>query len=136
MALKTFLEAKRKYHAEMKAASKTLQAELQALIPEGYAVYWTQGTPSFNDGDPCVFSQGECYYVKLPDDLKRLKDLGGGYEPDAETLEMDGDLDDLFKDFEAAWSDVDDDIAEATWGDNVRVILTRDQSDVTDYYRG
>lgn len=133
MALKTFLGAKRKYHAEMKAASKTLEAELQALIPEGYAVYWTQGTPSFSDGDPCVFSQGECFYVKLPDDLAALDDLGDGYEPDV--AQEDVDLT-LFTKFEHVWSDVSDDIAEATWGDNVRVILTRDQSDVTDYYCG
>lgn len=32
--------------------------------PEIKAVGWTQGTPSFNDGDPCVFSVYEVQYSK------------------------------------------------------------------------
>lgn len=33
-------------------------------FPEVEAVRWSQYTPSFNDGDPCVFSTGQ-FYVKL-----------------------------------------------------------------------
>lgn len=32
-------------------------------VPGLLAVHWTQGTPSFNDGDPCHFSVGEPTYI-------------------------------------------------------------------------
>ena len=35
---------------------KTSFAELQQRAPEIQRVSWTQGTPSFNDGEPCYFS--------------------------------------------------------------------------------
>lgn len=130
MALKTFLEAKKAYKKALKDATGEVQKTLQALIPPGYALYWTQGTPSFNDGDPCTFSQGDAYYVKLPDDLTELSDLGHGYEPEEAVVDEDwpGDL-------STAWREMSDDLAEAAFGDNVRVILTATEACIDDYNR-
>jgi hypothetical protein len=132
MALKTFLEAKKAYKEALKDATGEVQKTLQALIPPGYALYWTQGTPSFNDGDPCTFSQGDAYLVKLPAEMADLSDLGHGYEPDEWEDVVDEDWP---KNLSTAWSAVDDDLAEAAFGDNVRVILTATEACIDDYNR-
>lgn len=64
MALKSAMrrinDARKKYESELKklgkSAAKEFAAELGPLIPEGFFLEWTQGTPSYNDGEPCTFS--------------------------------------------------------------------------------
>lgn len=52
-----------------RAEQKSIEGFVAALdelfaFPQVEAVRWTQYTPSFNDGDPCVFTTGE-FTVKL-----------------------------------------------------------------------
>jgi hypothetical protein len=73
MALKTMIEKlnaqRTAYEDTLKAASKGggegVGAFLGALIPPGHALEWTQGTPSFNDGDACKFSVHEPNLIKF-----------------------------------------------------------------------
>lgn len=66
--------------------------------PDIKAVGWTQGTPSFNDGDPCVFSVYEVQYSKEdvdPEDgINEAEDdeeSGWHYIPSETTLQKNPD---------------------------------------------
>ncbi len=63
--------------------------------PRFFAVAWSQGTPSFNDGEPCRFSVHETYYLTL-DELKRQAEEEGA---DMALLEQDEDA--CLKEFDA-----------------------------------
>ena len=49
-------ELSNQFSAILTEYMQTSFAELQQLAPEIQRVSWTQGTPSFNDGEPCYFS--------------------------------------------------------------------------------
>lgn len=74
-------------------------------------VSWTQGTPSFNDGDPCVFSSNHGYADLDPADIDGAKE-----------------------DVEKALGVFDDDDMEDMFGDGVRVTITRDGKIKLDEY--
>lgn len=87
-----------------KEGKKLLEQEFQEvfnLIPDLYAISWTQGTPSFNDGDPCYFSVDEIFAYKsndnyeedsawdIPEDQsKSLDDLVRAFGQNEELLEI------------------------------------------------
>ena len=64
MALKSVIkkltDARAKYDAQLEKlgdkTAKEVAKEIGKLLPDGFALKWTQDTPSFNDGDPCTFS--------------------------------------------------------------------------------
>lgn len=42
-------------------------------VPEVQAIIWSQYTPYFNDGDPCVFGIGDIFYVTKNFDIEDRK---------------------------------------------------------------
>lgn len=76
MALKTMIEKLQKsravYNEDLAKFGEDAQTEfgeiLGPLIPPGWALQWTQGTPGFNDGEPCTFSAHEPKLVRAPRD--------------------------------------------------------------------
>lgn len=59
------------------------------------AVVWDQYTPGFNDGDPCVFTIGEMYFIKSGFDHENLMSACN-YEDD-DTYEIVEDTDPLWR---------------------------------------
>lgn len=78
--LKTITEARENYETAKKALGKDAQAviaeAISSLLPEGYAVCWTQYAPYFNDGEACVFSVHDAWVVKLDPEKDRDEDTG------------------------------------------------------------
>lgn len=110
------------YHSALEAGAKEAIrdrfASLFAAYPDVEGVRWTQYTPYFNDGEPCVFS------VNSPDIL-----LVGG-DPDEEDEEggwyyCHGGYGDRHPAYEMA--QIDDDIARCL-GDHVQVTIRRDMT--------
>src|SRR5262245_41017142 len=61
-ALKAKMEEMKKEMAQ--AGKEALAVEFKRLFeewPEAQAIRWTQYTPYFNDGEPCVFSVNDAY---------------------------------------------------------------------------
>jgi len=54
-----------------------LEPLMRAVLDDSYidSFGWTQYTPYFNDGDPCVFSVGEPWF-RTVEDVKAQKDAG------------------------------------------------------------
>lgn len=74
--LKKLKEQRKKYDDAIAAfGRKKLGKELAKLIPEGFALAWTQYTPGFNDGEPCRFTLGEVYLttIKLPENAEKVE---------------------------------------------------------------
>lgn len=71
MALQTMIDklntAKKTYDAQLKEIADQGKEEigrhLAPLIPPGWALFWTQYTPYFNDGDACHFSVRDVYLI-------------------------------------------------------------------------
>lgn len=67
--IKKLVDARKAYDAQLaelgKGSADAVAAHLAPKIPAGYYVTWTQGTPSFNDGDPCTFNVREAYLVPV-----------------------------------------------------------------------
>jgi hypothetical protein len=71
--ISAFEEKYKKLSEEIKIAQDKIRAESQELINSifkdyfakygelVYAIHWVQGTPGFNDGDPCYFSVHDMY---------------------------------------------------------------------------
>lgn len=97
--------------------------------PDEVAVAWHQYTPYFNDGDPCEFTIGDVGFF----DVHYVKETG----VDVESEEVDT--------YEGRWNGEEDeqaisrfiegldDLAEALWGNNVKVVVTRRGIKVYDY---
>lgn len=81
MAKNTFIarvnKARKDYEKSMKGAKKEITAALADLLPEGFLLEWTQGTPSFNDGDPCRFRVESVYIGTFHEQVEDSK-----YDPD------------------------------------------------------
>lgn len=127
--VQALLDLKKGYDDAVKvqgeAAVKSLIAEFFAANPTIEAVKWTQYTPYFNDGDPCVFHVGETY---------------------ARVDGVEGDDDDGFTDswsLEGAPKEAIrvlgetlgslEDVLEVVFGDHAEVIATRDELRVEEY---
>lgn len=90
-----------RFQGELKTAFKGLFA----AYPNVRAIGWTQYTPYFNDGDPCVFSVNDLYVLdhtvdEDETDIHEGVDMGWGDGPRlypeiariAETLQASNDL--------------------------------------------
>jgi hypothetical protein len=118
------------------------EAQGKELILEGFkaffeahpnvdAVRWTQYAPSFNDGDPCVFS------VHDPE-VRYVTDAEGSSKPDQdEDDEDDEDEDDEDEDGFDPYPEIESPILDKIWalpasffetvfGDGSQVTITRD----------
>ena len=124
MALNTMIEnlikARKNYEDQLRALGPQAQVAvvtaLSPLIPTGYTLQWKQYTPSFSDGDPCVFRVNDPYLVRdteegndwdlnsvihewgVPDsevsytenDWNAPRDVGGGYKKITKTYTRHG----------------------------------------------
>src|SRR5437868_5615429 len=85
--LQKIAEMKREYERQIQEAGQGLFAvefkNFFAAHPEVRVLRWTQGTPSFNDGDACVFSVYDMH-VQLHDTTIRPQwvDADEEYDPD------------------------------------------------------
>ena len=65
-------KAHKEYRALIEETGKEALVEAAMSMFERFtnleSVKWTQGTPSFNDGDPCTFRINECKYLLAGDD--------------------------------------------------------------------
>jgi hypothetical protein len=101
--------------------------------PEVKAIGWTQYTPYFNDGEPCVFNFHGLHASMEEERGDSLYDEGwaeiyGKKADDGWTQQTWDDLVALAK----ALSDADEDL-EAAFGDHVQVIVTPEGVDVEEY---
>lgn len=100
MALQSTIDklnaARKAYDDQLKALGKDLGAEvaahLGAHLPDGFVLEWRQGTPSFNDGEPCRFRVNDAYVYRPqldetgedPDEYEHPEERGyrdGEYDP-------------------------------------------------------
>lgn len=103
------------------AKDDVLAAFLEAFesAPLIRAFSWRQYTPSFNDGDPCVFrSYADEDEFKLVDEEHS--------QDDPEVARQHGLL-------EAVYNQLPHELLEDMFGDNTRVHVTRDGFDIDDY---
>lgn len=94
MALKSVIKkltgARAKYDAQLaKLGSKTAKEvakEIGALLPDGFALKWIQGTPSFNDGEPCTFRVHDPEFIRVEENEEEEDD----FEDEVDTNEGEG----------------------------------------------
>jgi len=103
--------------------------------PEIKKISWTQATPYFNDGDPCVFSVHECR-------IDGVSSYGeGDYQDDSEEAEEAYEA--LSKEEQKKHKDIcnefdkiiysNESAAEIAFGDHSRITVTRDGIEVEEY---
>lgn len=126
-------EAKKRVQEAGKTAVAALFKAFFAEYPEVKAVGWTQYTPYFNDGDPCVFSVGEPYLSTKDADFSEVASLyddddgGHGFE---EGYALKGKLKTACSRIEASMTS---EIFEAAFGDHALVIATPAGFHVSEY---
>jgi hypothetical protein len=126
-------EARRRVAEAGKRAVGALFKKLFVDYPTVQAIGWTQYTPHFNDGDPCVFSMGE-FYVSSKEgmDWSQVSRL---YDAE-ESHGFSGSCGATGANKAAAkWIErvALDDIFETAFGDGVMVIATRDGFHINEY---
>lgn len=99
---------------------------------------WTQFTPYFNDGEPCVFHVHDLYGYTGHEE-EELDDEGSlrGWR-DPERLENQfgdkaAEVCSEFKVLAKEFGDIPEDILKELFGDHARVTVTRDGIDVEEY---
>lgn len=139
--------ARAKMKKEGKAALTEAFQEFFTAAPEVKAIKWIQSIPSFNDGDPCVFSVHE---LMLKLSKKGMEELLGRKmtkdEYDAHFEEYDSDewslqnasnarakeVASLFREFVRAVQY--DELFQEVFGDGAEVIATPGKFKCEDYY--
>lgn len=116
-----------------KAAVGALFKAFFAQYPEVTAVGWTQYTPHFNDGDPCVFRVHEFYATTKTDmDFARVSRLYDDEEETgfAESYSLTGATKEAVNRLERS---KDKDLFQVAFGDHVMVIATPAGFHVNEY---
>ena len=149
----SYRKFKDEIQTKLKTAFKKNISTLFEQNPKLNAIVWTQYTPYFADGDPCVFSVGEVSFTNATGD--DLNDISYG--------EYDGENEDVvclstYTSLDSTWIDektkvyaeeIDfnlcvqlgklmesnemEGVMLATFGDHVKVIATRDGFDIQEY---
>ncbi len=145
--LQKILKLKKQYKENVKEHGKELVKELVAGLfvkdPNLQKIRWTQYTPYFNDGEACVFSAGspefafskesEFYLSEEEQEDKDEDDRGFVETWDFyKNKELKEKLKDLTKDFVESFNDMND-IFEEVFGDHVKVTVTRESVEVTEF---
>lgn len=138
-------ELKKKFQTEAQDMFKEVTKEFFEKNPAITAVVWTQYTPYFNDGDPCVFRVGDVIFTNAPDDELENVSPWGEYEGDLEDvwvetyvkhLSNDSGIDlescNLISDMIGS-KDMED-IMLAMFGDHAKVTATKNGFDVDEYH--
>lgn len=117
-----FLKAKeeldKKIQAEGMTAIKAFFKEYFEKCPDVYGVKWTQYTPYFNDGAPCVFRVGHVSVFPTKEDFE-------GEDNDYEFESYGGEPEKSLNEIE--------DILETIFGDHTEVSVTRDEMTTEEY---
>lgn len=138
-----YTKTKEEFVEKSKNAMRTAFNEFFDANPDIDKITWTQYTPYFNDGDPCVFGVQEMYFTLDKDevDINELDyqdeeyrcysdffwdDNGKRFDPVAEYRAE-------FKKFTQQIGKLPDEIFLNTFGDHVRVIASRSGFDVQEY---
>jgi hypothetical protein len=128
-ALKELAAARDEYKAKIKEAGKAAIEEAAKSVFEAHAeinrIEWTQYTPYFNDGDPCVFRVGDVYFCgnavdgpRRADEREDLLSVATGYGDKRKVLLAAAD------DFETTIHH-NKDLLESTL-DEGKVVITRE----------
>lgn len=130
------------------SVQKVIASEARALfkvIPELESISWRQLTPSFNDGDPCIFEVHSPSFTFNVDVMIDGEINKSGQEADIYSSELDlataedpskrRDLDgQLILDFMHNFEQLPDDLMEVAFGDGYQITVTRDGIELTEYY--
>jgi hypothetical protein len=146
--LSSLQEEKKQLEKDAIALLKGTLQQLLKDIPELEGVRWSQYIPGFNDGEPCEFSVNELE-VKFAGiseaDCNSIESLTGetdGYGPIAEQIDIlqyavlkEKYGDKLFKYLEKVNDTIYDleDSLQTAFGDNARVVVTKDGIEVEEY---
>jgi hypothetical protein len=150
---------KAKFQTEAQAMFKDTMKEFFDKNPGITALKWTQYTPYFNDGDPCVFNVNDVTFTNATEDELDNVTAWGEYEGEDESVWVsqniayvlnsgskyyqeeaakiraaggfDEDSCDLID--KVIRSDEMEDIMKEMFGDHVVITATRDGFDVDDY---
>ena len=134
MNVEEFLKLKNDYEKAMKKHGKqmftSLVSEFFKNNPEIVNVGWTQYTPYFNDGDPCVFSVGDFYFqTKTEAEDEDAPD----FESDMYEYESCGIKDKKLKAscqaFQSQMNSLGDDVFLTCFGDHSQIVISRPKND-------
>jgi hypothetical protein len=118
-----FIEAKKALDEKIKAeGQKAIKAFLNEFFekrPEVYGIKWTQYTPYFNDGEPCVFRLGSVALYMTKQEFEDQEQSIWEFETYGE--EPETSLNGI------------EDILLAVFGDHAEVSVTRDKIEVEEY---
>jgi|CXWL01.1.fsa_nt_gi hypothetical protein len=110
---------------QLRTEGETLLAqEFQEVFdktPGLYAIHWTQGTPGFNDGDPCYFSVHEICAYESKEKFDQGQDEG---DPEEFAWDIPKDQAKPFNDLIKALGE-NEELLEIVYGDNQSITITR-----------
>lgn len=89
------------------------------------AVVWTQYTPYFNDGDPCIFGVHEVYLASLWFYKNIEHDY---YDHIGENIVLAYDCEEMkpmYEDLDSIWKTIPESILQSVFGDHVLVRILR-----------
>jgi hypothetical protein len=151
--IKSFTEYKQTVQETLKKEFKAIITKLFEENSELKAIVWEQFTPYFSDGDPCIFSVNEVAFTNATgDDLDDIR--YGEYDGENEDVRVlssyftpnsqwsrkeDNEYAKLidFKTFKAfgqlMTSSEMKDVMLATFGDHVRVVVTREGFSIDEF---
>lgn len=148
---------------ELAAAKKKMQEELTIKLdpifkqffvenPKIKQIVWTQYTPFFNDGEPCVFSVHDKYFVPTffkDEDTGELVENEEYEYHDCPSLWSDSFYDSAINEFKACGltdeeidrvekfgkflNSIPDDLYEGIYGDHVEITVTTNGAEVNEY---
>lgn len=125
-------ELRAKMQERGKEAFKNGAAELFETCPSLESFSWSQYTPYFNDGDPCVFGVNDYLDVEFSGDI--LLDGWSGSEYDrkyaAGATSEQMDTADAAHELVVA---IPEETLQEIFGDHVKVTVYRDRVEVDDY---
>jgi hypothetical protein len=138
MDLKTYLDKKKELDSLVENEGKKILSgffsEFFADHPDVHAIKWTQYTPYFMDGDPCVFGVNDVHLCHKP-----LSDLNRDLNSWSEDIE-DEDGEEVDHGWLSAQSDTErnfenqlqilEDLCLSAFGDHAEILVTRGDDSV------
>lgn len=145
-----------KFQEQAQELFKEITKEVFEKNPAVTAIIWTQYTPYFNDGDPCVFRVHDPYFTNANEEQMEDISSWGEYEGEDQAVFSEGawiltsdsdyaaerrkgmdlqgcDFESLSAFDKMLQSSEMEDVMLSMFGDHVRVVATRDGFDVEDH---
>jgi hypothetical protein len=144
----SLVEGYKNKSAEFERLRKSFVEELRPKFKEFFLPFlakwdqvkflrWTQYTPYYNDGDPCVFQVHDLYGYTDQDDPDAFDGTVYDWSSPRYLKPQFGDkAEEVLKDFGALtkeFSGVPEDVMQGLFGDHARVTVTREGLDVEEY---